>query len=232
MAKKSNVSGYFSELDLFNEDFENKLVPVNINQEPEYMDISLLKEFEGHPFKVVDDETMEELKESIASQGIINPIIIRPIIDGGFEILVGHRRVHASKLLGMDKVPVRIVEVDDDDAALYMVDSNIQRTSILPSERAFAYKMKMEALEHKDKNSATGKVPDRAAALAKETNSSKKSIYRYIKLTNLIPELLELVDLNKIKATSNGQDIAELNVSEQEIIFEVYKEYGLSLIHI
>lgn len=186
--------------------------------------IADLQEYEGHPFKVIDNEDMEDLKESIASQGIINPIIVRPLSEGGFEILVGHKRVHACTLLGMDEIPARVVDLDDNDAALYMVDSNIQRTSILPSEKAFAYKIKLEALKNKDKNITTGKVPDRAAALSEETKDSKKTIYRYIKLTELLPELLDLVDQNKLKATANGYTIACMSKDAQQAILDVYKE--------
>ncbi len=202
-------------------EFENNLEDKNAVT---LIKIADLQEYKGHPFKVLDNEEMDELKDSIASQGIINPIIVRPIQEGGFEIIVGHRRVHACILLGMDEIPARSVNLDDDDAALYMVDSNIQRTVILPSEKAFAYKIKLEAFKNKDKNITTGKVPDRAAALSVEAKESKKTIYRYIKLTELLPELLDLVDQNKLKATANGYTIACLPKDAQHAILDVYME--------
>lgn len=225
MAKYKDDVDFFQGLQNLNHDglseFENNSEDKNVATPIKIAD---LQEYKGHPFKVFDDEGMDELKDSIASQGIINPIIVRPIPEGGFEILVGHRRVHACTLLGMDEIPARIVDLNDDDAALYMVDSNIQRTVILPSEKAFAYKIKLEALKNKDKDITTGKVPDRAAALSEETKDSKKTIYRYIKLTELLPELLDLVDQNKLKATANGYTIACMSKDAQQSILDVYRE--------
>ncbi len=167
--------------------------------------IDELHPFKDHPFKVLDDEAMQHTVESVKQLGVTNPLIARPRPEGGYEIISGHRRQHAAQLAGLDTLPVIVREMDDDAAVLLMVDSNLQRESILPSERAFAYKMKLEAIERsvgRPKN--VGQVvPDyfgkrSTEIVAEGTGESYKQVQRYIRLTNLIPEMLDLVDQKKI----------------------------------
>ena len=168
--------------------------------------LSDLHPFEGHPFKVLDDELMEQTVESIKQIGVVSPLIVRPDPEGGFEILSGHRRLHAAQLAGLETVPVIVKEMDDDAAIIFMVDSNLQRENILPSERAFSYKMKLEAMNHQGQrvdltcsqlgNKLDGKKS--SEVMADELGTSKNQIFRYIRLTNLIPEILDMVDEKKI----------------------------------
>ena len=164
--------------------------------------ISELVPFKDHPFKVVDDEAMLRTTESIAQYGVLTPLIARPLEDETYEIISGHRRVHAAQAAGLTEVPVIVRDMDDDAATVLMVDSNLQREHILPSERAFAYKMKLEAMKHqagrptKENYSQVGNNNGRTSSqeMAEELNTSKNQIFRYIRLTYLIPELLDLVD--------------------------------------
>ena len=163
------------------------------------MPLSDLHPFEGHPFKVLDDELMEQTVESIKQIGVVSPLIVRPDPEGGFEILSGHRRLHAAQLAGLETVPVIVKEMDDDAAIIFMVDSNLQRENILPSERAFSYKMKLEAMKHQgergDLTSAqVGPKSWAAQVVAEEAGDSKSQVKRFIRLTNLIPEILDMVD--------------------------------------
>ena len=167
------------------------------------MPLSDLHPFEGHPFKVLDDELMEQTVESIKQIGVVSPLIVRPDPEGGFEILSGHRRLHAAQLAGLETVPVIVKEMDDDAAIIFMVDSNLQRENILPSERAFSYKMKLEAMKHQgergDLTSAqVGPKSWAAQVVAEEAGDSKSQVKRFIRLTNLIPEILDMVDEKKI----------------------------------
>ena len=170
------------------------------------MPLSDLHPFEGHPFKVLDDELMEQTVESIKQIGVVSPLIVRPDPEGGFEILSGHRRLHAAQLAGLETVPVIVNEMDDDAAIIFMVDSNLQRENILPSERAFSYKMKLEAMKHqagrpsKENDSQLGNNFGKLSSeeMAEELGTSKNQIFRYIRLTNLIPEILDMVDEKKI----------------------------------
>ena len=164
------------------------------------MPLSNLHPFEGHPFKVLDDELMEQTVESIKQIGVVSPLIVRPDPEGGFEILSGHRRLHAAQLAGLETVPVIVKEMDDDAAIIFMVDSNLQRENILPSERAFSYKMKLEAMKHQgergDLTSAqVGPKSWAAQVVAEEADDSKSQVKRFIRLTNLIPEILDMVCL-------------------------------------
>ena len=166
--------------------------------------LSDLHPFERHPFKVRDDEAMAETVESIKMVGITNPLIVRPDPDGGYEIISGHRRHHAAKLAGLDTIPVIVRELDDDAAVIMMVDSNIQRETILPSEKALAYKMKLEALKHQGRATSRqdGEKSDWAVSqVSADANESERQIHRYIRLTNLIPEILDMVDEKKISMT-------------------------------
>lgn len=166
--------------------------------------LSDLHPFEGHPFRVVDDEDMEKTVESIRDYGVLTPAIVRPDPNGGYEIISGHRRHHASELAGKETMPAIIRDMDDDAAIILMVDSNLQRETILPSERAFAYKMKLDAIKHQGARSDLTS-PQLAAKfrsddlVAKDTGMSGDTVRRYIRLTELIPELLDMVDNGQIK---------------------------------
>ena len=165
--------------------------------------LSELHPFEGHPFRVVDDDEMQKTVESVKQYGVLTPAIARPDPDGGYEIISGHRRLRASELAGLDKLPVIVREMDDDEAIIYMVDSNLQREHILPSERAFAYKMKMDALRHQGKrvDLTSSQVETKLRAdeeIAEQTGQSRAQVQRYIRLTELIPEIRDMVDEKKI----------------------------------
>ena len=188
------------------------------------MPLSDLHPFEGHPFKVLDDELMEQTVESIRQIGVVSPLIVRPDPEGGYEILSGHRRLHAAQLAGLETVPVIVKEMDDDAAIIFMVDSNLQRENILPSERAFSYKMKLEAMKHQgergDLTSAqVGPKSWAAQVVAEEAGDSKSQVKRYIRLTNLIPEILDMVDEKKIAFTP-AVELSYLKPSEQKEFLE------------
>ena len=191
------------------------------------MPLSDLHPFEGHPFKVLDDELMEQNVESIKQIGVVSPLIVRPDPEGGFEILSGHRRLHAAQLAGLETVPVIVKEMDDDAAIIFMVDSNLQRENILPSERAFSYKMKLEAMKHqagrpsKENDSQLGNNFGKLSSeeMAEELGTSKNQIFRYIRLTNLIPEILDMVDEKKI-AFNPAVELSYLKPSEQKEFLE------------
>lgn len=191
------------------------------------MPLSDLHPFEGHPFKVLDDELMGQTVESIKQIGVVSPLIVRPDPEGGFEILSGHRRLHAAQLAGLETVPVIVKEMDDDAAIIFMVDSNLQRENILPSERAFSYKMKLEAMKHqagrpsKENDSQLGNnfVKLSSEEMAEELGTSKNQIFRYIRLTNLIPEILDMVDEKKI-AFNPAVELSYLKPSEQKEFLE------------
>ena len=191
------------------------------------MPLSDLHPFEGHPFKVMDDELMEQTVESIKQIGVVSPLIVRPDPEGGFEILSGHRRLHAAQLAGLETVPVIVKEMDDDAAIIFMVDSNLQRENILPSERAFSYKMKLEAMKHqagrppKENDSQLGNNFGKLSSeeMAEELGTSKNQIFRYIRLTNLLPESLDMVDEKKI-AFNPAVELSYLKPSEQKEFLE------------
>ena len=188
------------------------------------MPLSDLHPFEGHPFKVLDDELMEQTVESIKQIGVVSPLIVRPDPEGGFEILSGHRRLHAAQLAGMETVPVIVKEMDDDAAIIFMVDSNLQRENILPSERAFSYKMKLEAMKHQGQRGdlTSDQVGQKSWAvnqLADDANESKTQVQRFIRLTNLIPEILDMVDEKKI-AFNPAVELSYLKPSEQKEFLE------------
>ena len=204
------------------------------------MPLSDLHPFEGHPFKVLDDELMEQTVESIRQIGVVSPLIVRPDPEGGFEILSGHRRLHAAQLAGLETVPVIVNEMDDDAAIIFMVDSNLQRENILPSERAFSYKMKLEAMKHqagrpsKENDSQLGNNFGKLSSeeMAEELGTSKNQIFRYIRLTNLIPEILDMVDEKKI-AFNPAVELSYLKPSEQKEFLEAmdYAQASPSLSH-
>lgn len=188
------------------------------------MPLSDLHPFEGHPFKVLDDELMEQTVESIKQIGVVSPLIVRPDPEGGYEILSGHRRFHAAQLAGLETVPVIVKEMDDDAAIIFMVDSNLQRENILPSERAFSYKMKLEAMKHQGQRGdlTSDQVGQKSWAvnqLADDANESKTQVQRFIRLTNLIPEILDMVDEKKI-AFNPAVELSYLKPSEQKEFLE------------
>ena len=159
--------------------------------------------FKNHPFKVLDDESMQRTVESVEQYGVLSPLIARPRPEGGYEIISGHRRQHAAQLAGLDALPVIVRDMSDDAAVLLMVDSNLQREQILPSERAFAYKMKLDALKRQGARSdlTSSQVGMKLQALdivGQEAGDSRNQVHRFIRLTNLIPELLDMVDEKKI----------------------------------
>ena len=194
--------------------------------------VSELVPFKDHPFKVVDDEAMLRTTESIAQYGVLTPLIARPLENGGYEIISGHRRAHAAEMAGLAEVPVLVRDMDDDAATVLMVDSNLQRESILPSERAFAYKMKNDAMKRQagrpskencgqlDHNLTGRKTVE---VLAEESGESVKQVQRFIRLTNLIPELLDMVDQKQI-SFNPAVELSYLAPEEQEIFMQAMDE--------
>ena len=187
--------------------------------------------FKNHPFKVLDDESMQRTVESVEQYGVLSPLIARPRPEGGYEIISGHRRQHAAQLAGLDTLPVIVRNMDDDAAVLLMVDSNLQRETILPSERAFAYKMKLEAMKHQagrptqDNYSQVGNNFGTLSSeeMAEELGTSKNQIFRYIRLTNLVPELLDMVDEKKI-SFNPAVELSYLDESQQRDFLEAMND--------
>lgn len=179
-----------------------------------------LTPFRNHPFKVKEDEEMAQLMRSIADTGVLSPALARPLPDGGYELISGHRRLAACKALGMDAMPVIIRDLTDEEAVITMVDSNLQREHILPSEKAFAYKMKMEALSHQGKTSRQVGERWSVSQISEAGTDSERQIHRYIRLTHLIPDILKLVDEGKIALTP-AVELSYLQPSEQEMLFSV-----------
>ena len=186
--------------------------------------IAELKPFESQPFKVLLDESMDELVDSIKQSGVLSPIIVRPHKDGGYEILSGHRRVKACEIAGIDKVPAAVKNLDDDTATILLVDSNLQRENILPSEKAFAYRLKLEAMKRQGKrtdltSSQFGTKLRSDEELAQQTGESRNQIQRYIRLTELIDPLLDMVD-NKQLAMNAAVEISYLGSKEQSELLQ------------
>ena len=179
-----------------------------------------LTPFRNHPFKVKEDEEMAQLMRSIADAGVLSPALARPLPDGGYELISGHRRLAACKALGMGTMPVIIRDLTDEEAVITMVDSNLQREHILPSEKAFAYKMKYDALKHQGTSSQLGTKLRTDELLAQNSSDSRNQIQRYIRLTHLIPDILKLVDEGKIALTP-AVELSYLQLSEQEMLFSV-----------
>mgnify|MGYP002529948576 FL=1 len=184
--------------------------------------------FKNHPFKVLDDESMQRTVESVEQYGVLSPLIARPRPEGGYEIISGHRRQHAAQLAGLETLPVIVRNMDDDAAVLLMVDSNLQRENILPSERAFAYKMKLEALKNQGARSdltSTQLVSKLRSneQLGAENNQSRETVRRFIRLTNLIPELLDMVDEKKI-AFNPAVELSYLDESQQRDFLEAMND--------
>ena len=184
--------------------------------------------FKNHPFKVLDDESMQRTVESVEQYGVLSPLIARPRPEGGYEIISGHRRQHAAQLAGLDTLPVIVRQMDDDAAVLLMVDSNLQRENILPSERAFAYKMKLEALKNQGARSdlTSTQVVSKLRSneqLGAENNQSRETVRRFIRLTNLVPELLDMVDEKKI-AFNPAVELSYLDESQQRDFLEAMND--------
>lgn len=197
------------------------------NRKPKVDELPLaeLKEFPGHPFRVREDEEMERLKESVRQSGVLIPAIVRPSEDGGYEIVSGHRRWAACKALGMETMPVIVRNLTDDEAIIAMVDANLQREHILPSEKAFAYKMKMEAMKHQGKAtlSQVATKSDTAAEIGKQAGESRDQVFRYIRLTYLSSDLLQMVDEGKI-ALSPAVELSYLSWENQNLLYDAILE--------
>ena len=209
---------------------------LGVVNEESAMDIEIekIRPFRNHPFKVVDDEKMQDLIESIRTNGILSPVLIRPVGNDRYEMVSGHRRMHAAQLLGQERVPAIIREMTDDEAIVKMVDSNIQREELLPSEKAFAYKMKREAMrrqagrpkkENLDQNCPNLIGQASRDILAQEIGESTQQIHRYIRLTELLPELLDLVDKKRLQFTV-AVEISYIDSEVQKWIYEYIRENG------
>lgn len=199
------------------------------------VDVNAIYPFENHPFKVLDDEKMEELVDSIKLNGILTPVIVRPDDEGTYEMISGHRRLHAAKRAGLQKIPAIVKEMTNDDAILAMVDSNLQREEILPSEKAFAYKMKLDAMRRqKGRHSKAENCSQlgnnfsqrSSEELAKQVGESKNQIFRYIRLTELIPELLNLVDEKRIPFAT-AYEMSYFTREIQKWLYEYCRENGI-----
>ena len=190
--------------------------------------VAELHPFKDHPFKVMDDEAMLKIVESVARFGLLTPLVVRPRQEGGYEIISGHRRQHAAQLAGLKTLPIIVRELDDDQAILQMVESNLQRETIRPSERAFAYKMKMEVLKHQGARtdltlSQVGTKLRSDEKVAQEAGESRNQVQRYIRLTHLIPELLELVDQKKI-SFNPAVELSYLTADEQRDFLQAMED--------
>ena len=185
--------------------------------------------FKNHPFKVLDDESMQRTVESVEQYGVLSPLIARPRPEGGYEIISGHRRQHAAQFAGLDTLPVIVRNMDDDAAVLLMVDSNLQRENILPSERAFAYKMKLEAIKNQGARSdlTSGQIVQKSKLsierVAEDAGEGYKTVQRFIRLTNLIPELLDMVDEKKI-AFNPAVELSYLDEAQQRDFLEAMND--------
>ena len=182
----------------------------------EHLPVDKLRPFEGHPFKVVDNEEMDQLTWSILTQGLLTPLVVRPLDNGEYEVISGHRRLHTCRKVGIEKVPALIYAIDRDAAAIALVDSNLHRERILPSEKAFAYKLKLDALKHQGQT--CGQVGHKSRDTLSEDESGRQ-VQRYIRLTNLIPELLQKVDDGQI-ALSPGVELSYLDADTQQQVLE------------
>lgn len=184
--------------------------------------LSDLYPFKNHPFKVLDDEAMQDTVESIKAHGVLIPGIARPRAEGGYELIAGHRRRHGSELAGKATMPVLIRELDDDESTIIMVDSNIQRENLLPSEKAWAYKMKLDALKHQGVKDASRQLGEKCSVdtLSENSNDSARNIHRFIRLTELLPDLLQMVDDKKLPFNP-AVELSYLSQTEQEILLEL-----------
>lgn len=198
----------------------------------EMLKLESIHSFKNHPFKVIDDEKMSELKESIKVNGILSPVLVRPDGKGGYEMISGHRRMHAASMLGLDIIPAIVKEMSDDEAVIVMVDSNVQREEILPSERAFSLKMKMDAMRRQGKRTDLDSTSDTerrkletSAIVGEQIGMGQTQVKKYVRLTELIPGLLDLVDEKKI-GIGMGADISYFDKEVQQWIYEYRLENG------
>lgn len=209
-------------------------MPVKKSERVQEIPLSELHPFKNHPFRVVDDEAMQRTVESVAQFGVLAPALARPRPEGGYELVAGHRRMRASELAGLETMPVIVRQMDDDTATIAMVDSNLQRETLLPSERAFAYKMKMEAMKHQGERTdlTSGQLGRKSGGkesreiIAEQTGESARQVQRFINLTNLIPELLDMVDRKEI-AFNPAVELSFLKKEEQQGFLEAM-DYGQS----
>lgn len=210
-------------------------MPVKKSERVQEIPLSELHLFKNHPFRVVDDEAMQRTVESVAQFGVLAPALARPRPEGGYELVAGHRRMRASELAGLETMPVIVRQMDDDTATIAMVDSNLQRETLLPSERAFAYKMKMEAMARragrpsKENSGQVGRDfqgKESREIIAEQTGESARQVQRFINLTNLIPELLDMVDRKEI-AFNPAVELSFLKKEEQQGFLEAM-DYGQS----
>ena len=185
----------------------------------EHLAVDKLRPFDGHPFKVVDNEEMDQLTWSILTQGLLTPLVVRPLDNGEYEVISGHRRLHACKKAGIETVPALITDMDRDAAAIALVDSNLHREKILPSEKAFAYKLKLEALKHQGTSSQVGTKLRSDEMIAQQTGDSRNQVQRYVRLTHLIPGILQKVDEGRIALTP-AVELSYLTDAEQEDLLE------------
>lgn len=210
-------------------------MPVKKSERVQEIPLSELHPFKNHPFRVADDEAMQRTVESVAQFGVLAPALARPRPEGGYELVAGHRRMRASELAGLETMPVIVRQMDDDTATIAMVDSNLQRETLLPSERAFAYKMKMEAMARragrpsKENSGQVGRDfqgKESREIIAEQTGESARQVQRFINLTNLIPELLDMVDRKEI-AFNPAVELSFLKKEEQQGFLEAM-DYGQS----
>lgn len=219
---------------------------LGVNNEESAIDLKIgeIVPFNNHPFRVLDDEKMDDLVNSIRMNGILTPVLVRPVENNRYEMISGHRRMHAAELAGLKTIPAFIREVDDDTATIVMVDSNIQREELLPSEKAFAYRMRYEAMRHQGSrtdlaSSQNGTKPGKKTtlsqngtrlrsdeALAQQVGESRNQIHRFIRLTELIPDLLDMVD-SKWMPIVTGVDISYIDKDTQKLLQEYIKENGM-----
>jgi len=195
------------------------------------IDVEAIYPFENHPFKVIDDEKMEELTESIRTSGVLTPVLVRPDDEGTYEMISGHRRLRAAKRAGLRKIPAIIKEMTNDEATIAMVDANVQREEILPSERAFAFKMKMDAIKHQGKVADTTLFPEETKLhsgdiVGKSEGLNRTQVYRYIRLTELAPRLIDMVDEKRL-SLNMGVELSYFNRNVQQWLYEYIKENGM-----
>lgn len=191
--------------------------------------LSDLHPFKNHPFKVLDDEAMQDTVESIKAHGVLVPGIARPRAEGGYELIAGHRRKHGSELAGKDAMPVLVRDLDDDEATIIMVDSNIQRENLLPSEKAWAYKMKLDALKHQGVKDTSRQLGEKYSVdtLSENSNDSARNIHRFIRLTELLPDLLQMVDDKKLPFNP-AVELSYLTREEQEILLRLMTKLAIT----
>ena len=195
------------------------------------IDVRAIYPFENHPFKVIDDEKMDELVESIKTNGVLTPVLVRPDDEGTYEMISGHRRLHAAKRAGLFRIPAIVKEMTNDDAVIAMVDANVQREEVLPSEKAFAFRMKFDAIRHQGKGTDATLFPEGTKSnsgdiVGQSEGLTRTQVYRYIRLTELIPKLLDMVDEKRL-ALSVAVELSYMNKNVQQWIYEFIRENGM-----